>query len=473
MHELTENKSGSLDAATGQPNHVFTPESLGNPAIRAEYGIKYAYFAGGMYRAIASKELVVRLGKAGMMGFLGTAALAPGEIRDALRFIQSELVHGEAYGMNLICNLVRPEIETETISIYLEHRVTRIEASAFIRITPALVLFRLAGLRRDAGKRVVCGHKIMAKLSRSEVAEAFMSPAPERIVSQLLASKLVTQEQADLSREVPMSFDICVEADSGGHTDQGIPTVLLPSIQSLRRELSRKFGFAQDIRIGLAGGIGTPEAAAAAFIMGADFILTGSINQCTVEAGMSESVKDVLQEINVHDTAYAPAGDMFEIGAKVQVLKKGVFFPARANKLYMLYSQYDSIEELPVKIRTLIERQYFKKSLEEIWEETKEYFDQHGYRSVVEKAEKNPKQKLALVFRSYFGYSMQLAFAGDEANRVDYQVHTGPALGAFNQWVKGTKFENWRNRHVDQIGEMLMCETAALLTRRFEQWRVL
>lgn len=470
MCELSETRNGSLGA--GSANPVFTPESLGNPAIRAEYGIKYAYFTGSMYRAIASKELVVRLGKAGMMGFLGTAGLSPGEIGDALRFIRSEFVHGEAYGMNLICNLERPEVEMETVSIYLEHRVTRIEASAFIRITPALVLFRLTGLRRDSQNRIVCGHKIMAKLSRMEVAEAFMSPAPENIVSQLLASKLVTQEQADLAREVPMSFDICVEADSGGHTDQGIPTVLLPSIQSLRRELSRKFGFAPDIRIGLAGGIGTPEAAAAAFIMGADFILTGSINQCTVEAGMSESVKDLLQEIDVHDTAYAPAGDMFEIGAKVQVLRKGVFFPARANKLYTLYSQYDSLEDLPLKVRAPIERQYFKKSFDEIWEETKEYFHKNDYRSMVEKAERNPKQKMALVFRSYFGYSMRLAFAGDEANRVDYQVHTGPALGAFNQWVKGTEFENWRNRHVDQIGEMLMRETAALLTRRFEQLRV-
>jgi trans-AT polyketide synthase/acyltransferase/oxidoreductase domain-containing protein len=186
---------------------------------------------------------------------------------------------------------------------------------------------------------------------------------------------------------------------------------------------------------------------------------------------MSESVKDMLQEINVQDTAYAPAGDMFEIGAKVQVLKKGVFFPARANKLFMLYTQYDSLEELPVKTRTLLEQKYFKKSLDQVWEETKDYFNRNGYRGVIEKAQKNPKQKMALVFRWYFGYSMRLAFAGDESNRVDYQVHTGPALGAFNQWVKGTELESWRNRHVDQIGEMLMKETAALLTRRLAEMR--
>ena len=46
-----------------------------------------------------------------------------------------------------------------------------------------------------------------------------------------------------------------------------------------------RYRYTKAIRVGAAGGIGTPEAAAAAFVLGADFILTGSINQCTVEAG--------------------------------------------------------------------------------------------------------------------------------------------------------------------------------------------
>ncbi len=66
---------------------------------------------------------------------------------------------------------------------------------------------------------------------------------------------------------------------------------------------------------------------------------------------MSDSVKDLLQDINIQDTDYAPAGDMFEIGAKVQVLKKGVFFPARAGKLFMLYNHYNALEEIPEKIQ--------------------------------------------------------------------------------------------------------------------------
>ena len=49
-------------------------------------------------------------------------------------------------------------------------------------------------------------------------------------------------------------------------------------------------------RLGAAGGLGVPEAVAAAFVLGADFVLTGSINQCTAECGTSERVKDMLQQ---------------------------------------------------------------------------------------------------------------------------------------------------------------------------------
>ncbi|PYV42946.1 MAG: hypothetical protein DMG06_12350 [Acidobacteria bacterium] len=44
----------------------------------------------------------------------------------------------------------------------------------------------------------------------------------------------------------------------------------------------------------------------------------------------------------------------------------------------------------------------------------------------------------------------------------------GPALGAFNQWVKGTELESWRPRHVDQIAEKLMKETAILLSESLQ-----
>jgi len=61
--------------------------------------------------------------------------------------------------------------------------------------------------------------------------------------------------------------------------------------------------------------------------------------------------------------------------------------------------------------------------------------------------------------------------SGNEENKVDYQVHSGPALGSFNQWVKGTNIENWRNRHVDEIAIKLMNETTEILIKRYNSFR--
>ncbi len=155
-----------------------------------------------------------------------------------------------------------------------------------------------------------------------------------------------------------------------------------------------------------------------------------------------------------------------EMGAKVQVLKTGLLFPARANRLFMLYSHYNSLDELPEAVRRQLEEKYFKKSLDAVWQETQGYFRAIGQAGEVEKGRVNAKHKMALVFRWYFGYSIRLAFSGDPENRVDYQVHTGPAMGAFNQWVKGTEWESWRARHVDQIAHKLMQEAAVTLEKR-------
>jgi trans-AT polyketide synthase/acyltransferase/oxidoreductase domain-containing protein len=306
---------------------------------------------------------------------------------------------------------------------------------------------------------------VLAKVSRPEVADAFQSPAPPRIVEQLLSRGLISEKEAKLAANVPMADDICVEADSAGHTDAGNLMVLLPSIlrQRDRACSDRKYG--QPVRVGAAGGLGTPEAIATAFMLGAEFVLTGSINQCSVEAGTSDDVKDMLAQLEVQDTAYAPAGDMFEIGARIQVMKKGVFFPARANKLYELWRNHGAWEEIDQKTREQIESRYFKRSFESVYDEVRAYYMGKAP-GEIDKAEKNPRHKMALVFRWYYVYTSRLARKGDRSDRVNYQVHTGPALGAFNQWVKGSALEDWRNRHVDDMGIRLMEAAAQLLVAR-------
>ena len=59
---------------------MVSPETLGDESFKKDYGIKYAYIAGSMYRGISSKELVVRLGKSNLFGFFGTGGLRLDEI---------------------------------------------------------------------------------------------------------------------------------------------------------------------------------------------------------------------------------------------------------------------------------------------------------------------------------------------------------------------------------------------------------
>jgi trans-AT polyketide synthase/acyltransferase/oxidoreductase domain-containing protein len=364
--------------------------------------------------------------------------------------------------MNLLRDESYPQREEDMVDLLLRCGIACIEASAFMYITAPLVRFRAAGLSRDCTGRVVAANLIMAKLSRPEVAKAFLSPAPESLIRELLERKSISLEQAEMLSAIPMADDICVETDSGGHTDGSTAYAVFPTIVRMRDQSMAAHAYEKTIRVGAAGGIGTPEAAAAAFLMGADFVLTGSINQCTVEAATSIEVKDLLQSADIQDTVYAPAGDLFETGAKVQVLNKGLLFPARANKLYSLYCQFGSLEELDANTCKEIEERYLKCSFDEVYSDIKTRYTKKTNQYM----ECNPRQKMALIFRWYLRLSTRLAIEGDPGRRIDYQIHCGPAMGAFNQWVKGTPLESWRSRHADEIGLILLQETAQFINRR-------
>lgn len=448
---------------------AITPESLGSIRFKEDYGLRVAYVAGAMVKGIASAALVIRMARAGYLSFYGSGGMRLPETEAAIREIQQALCGGEPFGVNLLSNASRPAEEMELVDLLLRHGVRNVEASAFMQVSAALVKFRLKGLATDAGGRLVVPNRVIAKISRPEVAEAFLSPAPAPIVQGLLQDGQISEQEAALAVRLPVASDLCVEADSGGHTDMGVTAVLLPAIVRLRDALQQRHAYERPVGIGAAGGIGAPESAACAFLLGADFVATGSINQCTVESGTSEAVKEMLQDCGIRDTAYAPAGDMFELGSRIQVLKKGVFFPAKANRLYDLWRNHASLEAIDAPIRRELQDKVFRRSFDEVYRETREHYER-AFPAQIERAERNPKAKMALVFRWYFVHTMRLALQGDREQRVDFQVHTGPALGAFNQWVQGTTLEDWRNRHVEAVADHLMQACADYLNGRLRSF---
>ena len=180
-----------------------------------------------------------------------------------------------------------------------------------------------------------------------------LSPPPEAMLAELVASGKLTSEEANLAQRLPVAEALIVESDSGGHTDNQTLTALFPSIVRLRDQMVVKHGYTRPIRLGAAGGIGTPSAAAAAFALGAAFIVTGSINQATIESGLSAEGKQLLAQADLSDVVMAPAADMFELGVKVQVLSRGTLFAIRAQQLYELYSAHDGLHTLSQEELTL------------------------------------------------------------------------------------------------------------------------
>lgn len=447
--ELPSNEAGEdgLPAvALGLPASA---RQLGDPKFRADYGVKYAYYAGAMANGIASEDLVEALAREGFLGIFGAAGLSVPRVTQAIDRLQASL-GDQAFGCNLIHSPNEQDLEAAVVQLYLDRGVPLVEASAFLDLTPHVVRYRVHGIHEDSHGNIVTPNRIIAKVSRVEVATKFLSPPPVAILEKLVAAGHITADQAKLAARVPMADDLTAEADSGGHTDNRPAIALLPTMIALRDRIHAEQGYAKAPRVGLAGGISTPQSAAAAFAMGAAYIVTGTVNQACIESGSSDLVRQMLAEAEQADVAMAPAADMFEMGVNVQVLKRGTMFSMRAAKLYELYRGCQRLEDIPAPELEKLEKQFFRKSVAEEWAATKAFFQERDPKQIA-RAEGDPRHKMALLFRSYLGQTSIWANGGEPSRKIDYQVWCGPAMGAFNEWVRGSFLEDPKRREVTLV----------------------
>jgi PfaD family protein len=415
-----------------------------------------------MANGITSVRMVTEAGRAGMVGFFGAGGLMVSEVEAAVDRLQRESP-AIPFGVNLIHSPGNSELEMALADLFLRRGVRLISASAYVEPGLPLAYFRAKGIHRTAEGRIVCPNHVIAKVSRVEVARRFLAPPADKHLARLVERGLISSDEAAMAALVPLAADLTAEADSGGHTDNRPAITLLPTMLALRDELAAVHGYERTPCVGLAGGIATPESAAAAFALGAAFVLTGSVNQCCVEAGTSAAVCAMLAEAGQADVAMAPAADMFELGVKVQVLKRGTMFPYRAAKLYELYAAHASYDQIPAKQRETLERDFFRCTFDQEWEQTRRFFMQRDPKQI-ERAAKDPKHKMALVFRSYLGRSSTWAIQGEPTRKIDYQIWCGPAIGAFNQWVRGSFLEAPQNRRTVAVA-MNLLYGAAVVTR--------
>ncbi|MGB0640649.1 MAG: 2-nitropropane dioxygenase, partial [Myxococcota bacterium] len=112
-----------------------------------------------------------------------------------------------------------------------------------------------------------------------------------------------------------------------------------------------------------------------------------------------------------------------------------------------------------------IEKSFFKRTFADVWEGTREYWAGRDP-AEVERAEKDPRHKMALTFRWYLGMTSRWARLGDPERKRDFQIWCGPSMGLFNDWVRGTWLEPLEARKVVDIAHAVMHGAAAV--RRVE-----
>ena len=297
------------------------PEWLGDRSFQEAHGVRFPYCVGPMANGIASAPLVIAAARAGVLAFFGAAGLSPASIEANLNTIKAALLGGEAWGSNLIHSPNEPSLEETVVDLYFKHEIVRVDASAFMDITPAVVRYAVKGLRLRSDGAVARKNRVLAKISRPEVARRFLEPPPENLLAELVSRGAITSAEANLAKRIPLAEDITVESDSGGHTDNRPLGSLFPPIAALRDEIAAARGYTTPIRVGAAGGLGTPASVASAFALGAAYVLTGTVNEAAIESGLSEAGRLLLAQAGIADVAMAPAADMF---AQLQRSQKGL-----------------------------------------------------------------------------------------------------------------------------------------------------
>lgn len=444
------------------------PEHLGNRSFNEVHHVRFPYATGAMARGIASKELVIGAAREGLLAFFGAAGLSMARVREDLRAIKAALPAGTPFGCNVIHSPQEPEIEDNLVELLIAEDIRWVEASAFMSLRPSIVRAAFSGVAVRPDGSLLRPRHVFAKISRPEVAKAFMVPPPAAMLRGLVAAGHLTESEAHLASQLPVVEDITVESDSGGHTDGRPLSALLPDILHLRDAAVESLPFKAPIRVGAAGGLGTPDAIAGAFAMGADFVLTGSVNQACVESGLHPDARNLLFAAGIADMARCPSADMFEIGAEVQVLRRGTLFPQRARRLQDIYKRHQGLSDLTTDERRFLERDLFRTTVEEAWASTAEFWNRRRPEEV-QKAETDSRHQMALLFRTYLGLSSRWPMDGTSDRVTDYQIWTGPAQGSFNTWVKGHFLEQPKERTVAEVALNLL--EGAAQVQRAQQFR--
>lgn len=443
IHELEEPRDSDLG------------QSLGSGAFRARYRLRLAYLAGSS-RGAGSVETALRLAGAGLMGVLGGSGLSPEQVAARLLETRRQLPSGAPLALALLHSPENPELEMALALTATENEVDVLEVSGFLQPRLSLLMFRFAGCAERGEPRLV-----LARVARPDVASELVAPPSSHLLEMGLREGLLSPEDARVAVHWPLVSELCADPEGGGLTGSSSWAVLLPCLKAEATRARQRHGFSGEIFVGACGGMGSPEALAAAFFLGADFVMTTGINSCTPQSPLCPEARDLLAKVGVGDTTYAPAWETFELGGRMEVVRRGTLFAARAHKLQDIYRRGESLEALSESDRKWLEKHLLRTSIAEAWSRV-----QNELASVLPQAlaaaADSPRLRLSLLCKWYLWSSLRAAH-GSATPSSDFAIPCDSEMGALNEWLKGTPLQPWSERHVDVLAQRLMTAAARRL----------
>jgi PfaD family protein len=376
----------------------------------AATGATRPWVIGGMAYGIAGPRLVNAAAHHGCLAFYGAAGVPLDQIDRDLAALDPSL----PVGVNVAhADATR---DAAVLARIRSHGLERIEVSGFLRPTPEVLAFRFGG-----------PSFVLAKVSRLGAARSWLAPPRARTLRTCVERGLLTPAQADAARDRPCADGLVLEGDSGGHTDRRSWLTLLPAVRALPG--------GRHALLGAAGGLGTPEAVAAALAAGADFALGGSVHQSCAESGVRSEVRSALLDAGVEDFSYAPSAVWFGTPARVQVLDTP--FAQRARRLEALWHARGD-ERLDGTDLAFVESLFGP--LPEAWNETATWLSTHAP-SLLDDAHTR-RHRLALLCRRWLARCARRAVHDDGGE--DIQIWSGPAVAALNTRTAGTPLSSER-----------------------------
>jgi trans-AT polyketide synthase, acyltransferase and oxidoreductase domains len=422
------------------PSAAVPARGSGDPGVLRAYGLRLPYLVDALPYGISGPAMLRRLAKAGLFGFLGTRGVPIAEVAADVSDLGTQDALGR-WGIELPPERLDPARALAITSLALDAGVGHAVTAGWAGVSPQLVRWRFGRGKTSGGQR-----RLLVRVTASHQAEAFLRPAAAELVAQLVRSGELDPAGAQDARRLPVATDICVHPEPGG----AAASLLLSVQRAVRDTGGSREGSVEPAPVGV-GGIGTPEEIASAILLGADFLVTGTINQCTPQARTSEAVKGLLATVTTADTVIGPSAELFCLGGLEHMVRKATLFPARAARLYGLHQACASLGHLTPATRRLLESDYFGQPLDLL---------------AGSAPGQDAEPPVADLLARYFDLGTRAALAGRLEQQLNWHIPGGPEIGAFNLAADRLDLADWRVRDVDVVAERLIAAGARLLDVR-------